>query len=258
MYYLRFLEQLHARLRPETYLEIGVASGKSLRLSACRSVGIDPGYAITVPVDGDVALYRTTSDEYFGRPEPLAPTGGRPFDLAFIDGLHLFEFAFRDFIHTERYCSARSVIVFDDVLPRSVEEAARERHTKAWTGDVYPMLAVLERYRPGLCVIPVNTQPTGLLLVLGLDPGSTTLPDHYDEIMAEYRHPDPQPVPEYLIDRISVMPPERVLESGVIDLLGRVDAEMTAAEIRPGLVAAIRSSLGDGYVNEVPLGSTSN
>ena len=255
MYYLHFLEQLHARLRPETYLEVGVASGKSLRLAKCRSVGIDPGYAITVPLDGDVALFRTTSDEFFDGKEPLAPTGGTPFDLAFIDGLHLFEFAFRDFINTERNCSARSVIIFDDVLPRSVDEAARERHTDAWTGDVYPILEVLARYRPGLCVVPVNTQPTGLLLVVGLDPENTTLSDNYDEIIAEYRRPDPQPVPDDLIDRLTVMQPQRVLESGVLDLLSEFDATASAGEIRPRLVDEIRRSLGAGFVNEEPAGS---
>ena len=136
-------------------------------------------------------------DEYFARPEPLAATGGEPFDLSFIDGLHLFEFAYRDFINAERHSSARGVIIFDDVLPRSVDDAARERHTATWTGDVYPMLAVLARYRPDLIVLPVSTQPTGLLLVLGLDPTSTILGDHYDEIMAEYRSADRSRCPRF-------------------------------------------------------------
>jgi predicted O-methyltransferase YrrM len=76
-------------------------------------------------LDGDFALVRSTSDEYFSRPDPLALTGGQPFDLAFIDGLHLLEFALRDFINTERFSTPTSVIVFDDVLPRTVEEAAK-------------------------------------------------------------------------------------------------------------------------------------
>ena len=70
-------------------------------------------------------LFRTTSDEYFARPDPLAPLGGLPFDLAFIDGLHLFEFALRDFINAERGSRPGAVILFDDILPRKVVEASR-------------------------------------------------------------------------------------------------------------------------------------
>ena len=87
------------------------------------------------------------------------------------------------------------------------------RHTRAWTGDVYSIIAVLARYRPELTVIPVDTTPTGLLLVLGLDPQNETLADRYHEILAEHRQPDPQPVPEELMDRLSVLPPQRVLDA---------------------------------------------
>jgi hypothetical protein len=247
MFYYPFLSEVHRRLRPRAYLEVGVRNGGSLALSRCRSVGVDPLFSITYELDTDVALFRTTSDEYFARPDPLAATGGVPFDLAFIDGLHLFEFAFRDFLNAERHSSARGVIVFDDVLPRSIEEAARLRHTDAWTGDVYSMLGVLARYRPDLVVIPVQTQPTGLLIVCGLDPNDTTLPDHYDQIMAEFRRPDPQPVPSQLLDRITVLPPQRLLESDLLDVLA-AGSDSTPAELRSSLHASARETLGSAYV----------
>ena len=246
MYYLDFFAQMHARLQPETYLEIGVAAGKSLRLSSCRSVGVDPGYAITVPLDGDVALVRTTSDEYFNRPDPLAPTGGKPFDLAFIDGLHLFEFALRDFINTERHCTEQSLIVFDDVLPRTVAEAARQRHTRAWTGDVFPILSVLAEYRPELSVVPVDTHPTGLLLVMGLDPSSTVLSDNYDEIIARHRRPDPQDVPSSLLDRTSVLSPARAIESTFWDVLR--ESRGGTPDFRDRLAEAVRDTMGPAFV----------
>lgn len=246
MYYLDFFTQMHARLQPETYLEIGVAAGKSLRLASCRSVGIDPGYAITVPIDGDVALVRTTSDEYFNRPDPLAPTDGRPFDMAFIDGLHLFEFALRDFINTERCCTEQSLIVFDDMLPRTVDEAARQRHTRAWTGDVFPILSVLAEYRPELSVLAVDTHPTGLLLVMGLDPTSTVLSDNYDEIIARHRRPDPQQVPSSLLDRTTVLPPERVIESGFWDVLRQ--SRGGADNFRDELNRVLGDTLGRAFV----------
>ena len=55
--------------------------------------------------------------------------GGTRLDLVFVDGMHLFEFALRDFMNVERHADWWSVIVFDDILPRDVDEAARERHT---------------------------------------------------------------------------------------------------------------------------------
>ncbi len=81
-----FLTRVHDLLRPARYLEIGMRNGDSLALASCPAVGIDPYYSITAELANSVHLFRTTSDEYFSRPDPLAPTGGRPFDLAFIDG----------------------------------------------------------------------------------------------------------------------------------------------------------------------------
>lgn len=245
VFYYAFLAELHRRLAPRAYLEIGVRDGGSLAQSHCRSVAIDPAFAITVELDADVALFRTTSDEYFARPEPLAPTGGQPFDLAFIDGMHLFEFALRDFIHAEQHASARGVIVFDDVLPRSIDEAARQRHTNGWTGDVYGMLEVLAELRPDLVVIQVGTRPTGLLLVTALDPGDTTLRDRFDEIVARFRRPDPQPVPSHLLDRLTVLPAQRLLESDLLDVLASAPEEGDALRARIREVAA--GTLGPAF-----------
>jgi hypothetical protein len=212
--YLPFLSSVHELVAPERYLEIGVRNGNSLALARCPSVGIDPAYSITAELDGDVSLVRTTSDEYFSRPEQAEVADSDRFDLAFVDGLHLFEFALRDFVNAERRSRRTSVILFDDVLPRTAGEAARERHTLAWTGDVFHVVTTLERYRPDVSTILVDTEPTGLFLVVGLDPESTVLPDRYDDIMAAHRQPDPQPVPLELLDRDVVQAPERVLEAG--------------------------------------------
>jgi hypothetical protein len=242
--YLDFLGVLHERLAPTTYLEVGIRNGNSLALSRCRTVGIDPAYQLTAELDGDVALFRTISDEYFSRPEPLAPFGGKPVDLAFIDGLHLFEFALRDFINVERHSTPSSVIIFDDVFPRSVDEAARQRHTKSWTGDVYKVLAVLHEYRPDLTCLRVGTQPTGLLVVMGLDPASTVLADAYDAIVADYVRPDPQEVPADILAPITALPPQRVLDAPLWPVLRDADPTGDAAALRSELRELVRSNLG--------------
>jgi hypothetical protein len=204
---------VHEVLEPPTYLEIGIRHGDSLTLARAPSVGIDPAYRLRTALPEGTALYRETSDEYFDRPEPLAALGGRPLGLAFIDGMHLVEYALRDFINVERHAAWTSVVVFDDIYPRTVQMAARKRRTRDWTGDVYKMPAILSGYRPDLVCLRVDTRPTGLLLVCGLDPGSAVLDDRYDEIVLGAVRPDPQPVPGEVLERRGALEPEAVLSA---------------------------------------------
>lgn len=237
---LEFLERLHVALRPATYLEIGVGGGHSLALSRTRSIGIDPDFSITAPIDGEVTLFRTTSDYYFARPEPLAPFSGAPVDLALIDGRPLVEFVLRDFIHVEHASRPSSVIVVDGVFPRAAEEAARKGSGPGRTGDVYKIVEVLRQYRPDLTLSLVAVEPNGLLLVTGLDPGSPVLTDRYDEIIEKYVADDPQDVPPAILGREGALAPESLLGSPVWGALRRgrrpwVDAARVRSEMTEAL-----------------------
>ncbi|MEU2733175.1 class I SAM-dependent methyltransferase [Streptomyces griseoviridis] len=229
-----FLRGLHRASANRTYLEIGVNDGRSLTLSRVPSIAVDPAFKVVAEVRCDVHLVKATSDDFFARADPLGHLRGgrhpvrnlrrgrhplghwrRPvLDLAFIDGMHLFEYALRDFINIEKYTGWGSVVVLDDMLPRSVDEAARDRHTTAWTGDVYKLTEILARYRPDLVTVLVDTRPTGQLVVFGADHRSTVLTDRYDEIIAEYLLPDPQKVPESILERVSAVSPETLLSAG--------------------------------------------
>lgn len=191
-------------------------------MSHVPSIAIDPAFKVTEEIRADVHLIRATSDDLFARPDPLAHLRGRGtddgspvVDLAFIDGMHLFEFALRDFMNVERFTTPASIVVFDDMLPRNVPEAARDRVTSAWTGDVYKIVDVLRQYRPDLTVVRVNTPPTGLVVVFGPDATSTVLRDHYDDILARAIVPDPQPVPQSVLTRSDAVDPAALLASGV-------------------------------------------
>ena len=229
-----FLRHLHRLVAPRNYLEIGVQKGQSLSLSRVPSIGVDPEFAINRALRCDLHLVRATSDDFFAQRDPIRHLrsgrnplrnlsrgrpmfdyyrGGTRLDLVFVDGMHLFEFALRDFMNVERHADWWSVIVFDDILPRDVDEAARERHTVAWTGDVYKLIPTLERHRPDLLVLQVDTQPTGLLVVLGADPGDHVLRDRYERIVAEGVVPDPQPVPAWVLDRTSTISPDALIGS---------------------------------------------
>ncbi|SDN54456.1 class I SAM-dependent methyltransferase [Actinacidiphila guanduensis] len=228
-----FLRGLHRVAAVRNYLEIGVNDGRSLALSAVPSIGIDPAFKVNVSLRGDIHLVKATSDDFFAGRDPLGHLksarnplknvrkgrplfahyrGGTTLDLAFIDGMHLFEYVLRDFMNVERFSRWDTVIVLDDMLPRDVDEAARDRHTKFWAGDVYKLIPVLERYRPDLTILPVDTEPTGVLMVLGADPTSTVLKDHYEEIVQEWVVPDPQKVPESILGRTDAVQPEALLD----------------------------------------------
>lgn len=227
------LRQLHKVYRPRNYLEIGVNDGRSLTLSRVPTVAIDPAFKVTSEISCDVHLVKATSDAFFERKDPLIHlrNGRNPFralarrdalnllggdprlDLSFIDGMHLFEFALRDFMNVERHSRWSSVIVLDDMLPRDVDEAARDRHTGMWTGDVFKVAQVLRRFRPDLVVVELDTVPTGVVAIFGADPTSTVLKDNYDKIMEEYRRDDPQVVPEEVLLRKNAIQGEALLNA---------------------------------------------
>jgi hypothetical protein len=231
MYYLDFLRSLHGALAPRGYLEIGLRHGDSLALAECPALGVDPEFNLHVELGDNVTLLEETSDEFFMRRESLRGLLPKAVDLAFIDGMHLSEFALRDFMGVERLAKWTSVIVFDDILPREIDEAARDRRTRAWTGDVYKILGLLARHRPDLTCLRVDTEPTGLLLVLGLDPASRVLNRRYDPIVEQCVVPDPQRVPADVLQRRGVVAPEDVLASGVWPLL----QELRGTDRRTGI-----------------------
>lgn len=237
-----FLRRLHRRTKPKTYLEIGVNSGASLRLSRARTIAIDPQFKIIHPLRCNLVMAKATSDDYFAKPDAFAHFRGKTVDLAFIDGMHLFEFALRDFINVERATDWTSVVMFDDMLPRNVQEAARDRETKAWTGDVYKVILTLREYRPDLVLLPIDTEPTGLLMVLAPNATSTVLQDAYADIERRYVVPDPQDIPDDILSRDSAYDPEQVLEAPFWDVIttGRDDPASGSAE---KLAAAVRDAL---------------
>jgi hypothetical protein len=215
----QLLRGLHAVLEPTTYFEIGVRQGMSLSLSRARSVGVDPFFRITREIRCDVHLVSTTSDEFFAREHPFAHFDEPVVDLAFIDGMHLSEFVLRDFVNTEKFCTPGSVVVFDDVLPRSVEEAGRGREGKAahgaWAGDVFKVLESLRALRPDLVVLEVDTFPTGTAVVLAPDPGNRDLGRAYDDLVQEYVVPDPQRLPDDVVKRTRAVRGEDLLGSAI-------------------------------------------
>jgi len=191
--YLKVLARLHALRRPRTYLEIGTARGRTLAIARCASIAIDPRFRL----DRDVRrgkpachLYETTSDAFFAAEDPSRLLGG-PIDLAFIDGMHRFEFALRDFMNIEAHCRPDSLIVLHDCLPVDSHMARREpldrssaawsSYPNAWAGDTWKAVWILQRYRSDLRIFAFDAKPSGLVVVTRLDPKSPALTLRFQE-----------------------------------------------------------------------------
>ena len=191
--YIDVLKNCCISNKPYTYLEIGVGHGDSLKaliqgaVKPSNIIAIDPSIDSLDPfVKTSVPIRQTTSDEFFRTTPPIK------IDIAFIDGMHLFEYALRDFINCEKHSHTGTIIFFHDVKPRGAHTVSRDLAslpykslTKAWNGDVWKIVPILKTYRPDR-ILTVHDVKDGLLEVTGLDPHSTILQDNYDRIYNQY------------------------------------------------------------------------
>jgi hypothetical protein len=208
--YFGVLRRIHRHLRPATYLEIGVARGESLALALPETdaIGIDPDPQVKRPLRARERIFATTSDEFFAQHPLHAAFGGRGVQLAFIDGMHRFEYALRDFINVERACAPGAVILVHDCYPLDARTAQREQQTRFWSGDIWRLLLLLREQRPDLTVRTIGTPPTGLGMVLHPDPHSRTLAQRCDALIGEYLRKDFQVLAGRQAEALGLVPNE--------------------------------------------------
>jgi hypothetical protein len=186
-FYLSVLARILDYVKPRTYIEIGFFQGESLRLAKAPTlaIGIDPQPQLTAPLAANQRVFPETSDVFFAGHDLRAELGGLPVDMAFIDGMHYFEFALRDFANIERHCTRNSIILIHDCYPLDWESADRVPRMINWSGDIWRLIVLLKKYRPDLSISTVGTPPTGLGLVRNLDPDSRILFEQYDRLREE-------------------------------------------------------------------------
>lgn len=211
--YFAWLDRLHGLMRPATYLEIGIAQGRSLARvrPPTAAIGIDPFFRLANSIAAPVRLYRTTSDAFFAEHDPAAILGA-PIDLAFIDGLHTFEQTFRDIVNVARFCHEGSVIAVHDVLPVDEIITRREAETDFWTGDVWKVAPMVGALMPQAEMLTLPAHPSGLMLIRNAAAAAPISRRHWIEAEAELMA---RPFPESFEALWAEVGAERLDEAGL-------------------------------------------
>jgi tetratricopeptide (TPR) repeat protein len=216
------LAELHQQLQPRLYLEIGVDEGIGLALAKGPAIGIDPRAKLKLRVTlPETSRIITASSDSFFRDQATSELT-EYLDLVFIDGMHLFEFALRDFINVERFSHPATLVVIDDIHPCHPTQAERRRKSGSWTGDVWKIHRILKKYRPDLRMLDLNANTTGLLLIAGLDAQNETLSTRYEEIIEKYREELPPPT---VLVRTGVAPSDTPVLAQWLEVLRRARDE---------------------------------
>lgn len=235
-HYRELLGKLHSELEPSSYLEIGVRTGASLALARAPAIGVDPQPALEVTLPPSTQVVEMPSDEYFHQLKEAGRSVRH--DLTFIDGMHLFEYVLRDFMNVERLSGFGSLVVIDDVFPSHPAQAERTRRTRVWTGDVWKLYKYLAQYRPDLILVPVDTFPTGLLLIAGLDPANRVLWDRYNPIVR--KGCEEQSPPEEILERRGALAPDDPRIGAMLQVLRQSREERAPRDV---VVDRLRAAL---------------
>jgi hypothetical protein len=176
-------------------------------VAAPTKVGVDPDPKVDLAhVPDGISIYRVTSDEYFE-----AFGAGATFDLAFLDGLHLFEQTYRDVINTLASIPSGPVLI-DDTVPTSERSAMRDRpramklaaadgeQLGSWHGDVWKTVIALSRLHPELDFRTIMGSGNPQTLVWRRAPGASVVA-----------------APTELLEPIAALSYEEVLAHGVPD-----------------------------------------
>ncbi len=190
IYYRRFLATLHSQHLFDWYLEVGCRSGESFAPVRSKTIAVDPFFRAEINIIGKkpaLHVFQATSDDFFAGGF-LARNDIR-LSLAFLDGMHLFEYLLRDFMNTEAAMDPKGVVMLHDCVPYGLKMTRRDLDNLPdgpWTGDVWKLIPILQKWRPDLTLTVLDCNPTGLVCVSGLDPSSRVLRDNYDRIVAEF------------------------------------------------------------------------
>lgn len=142
----------------ESYLEIGVWKGETFAAVNMKGKhGVDPAPLFDYAgIIGDRDSFSAKeSDQFFVGNPPIDS-----FDIIFIDGLHTFEQAYRDFTNSICYSHKKTIWLIDDIYPsdyfsslNSAADCFSSRNelgieVQSWHGDVYKLGFLIHDFYP--------------------------------------------------------------------------------------------------------------
>lgn len=178
----------------KSYLEIGVFYGETFKEVICdNKVSVDPEqYGYTT--------FQMTSDEYFSQ----LPENAK-FDIIFIDGMHLWEYCYRDIENSLKHLSPNGIIVCHGMNPFYYAKSSRKQNTDTnfigWNGDVWKSLVKVRTEHSDIYACMIEDCDEGLGIITFGSQKPLVLNKPFDEL--NYTH-DFKENKKYLMNTISV------------------------------------------------------
>jgi len=135
-------------------------------------------------------LFQEKSDQFFEKSLQRFPE--IKCELGFIDGMHLFEYALKDFINLNKISSLNSVFLFHDPMPWSYEMVTRNFESlpqnAAWVGDIWKLITIFIELGMKDQVSVLTSAPSGLLAVVNPNQESIfQLEKNFDDIVHRWK-----------------------------------------------------------------------
>ena len=158
--------------KPRRYLEVGVRDPRDnfdlINAEIKHGVDPDPSVSCTHPM---------TSDGFFD-------TRPAPYDLIFIDGLHLYEQAYRDLANALKYSHDDSVIIVHDCNPPTeIHQREVKQGDDVWNGTVWKAFVRLRYERRDLEMFVIDTD-----WGVGIVQRGQGVSGHFSEDMLDYKN----------------------------------------------------------------------
>jgi predicted O-methyltransferase YrrM len=131
----------------KSYLEIGVNTPAQPGYSH-DSIVIDVKHGVDPAVD---TTYQVTSDEFFEKHV------SQKYDIIFVDGLHIFDQAYRDIVNGLQWLNDGGTIVVHDCNPTTEITQRPIRASSVWHGDVWKAILKLRMENPDIAIYTVDT-----------------------------------------------------------------------------------------------------
>lgn len=130
----------------QSYLEIGVNTPAQPGYSHDK-IDIEIKHGVDPNVD---TTFKMTSDEFFSSHINMK------YDMVFVDGLHIFEQAYRDITNSLKNLNEGGTIIVHDCNPIKEITQRRERASSVWHGDVWKAILKLRIEEPSIEIYTIN------------------------------------------------------------------------------------------------------